>query len=82
MQRKLHAQSRENPDYVFEKLWGLLTDPRNLRLAFARVNRNRGRRTAGIDRVTVGHVLSSGVDGFLQQIRKELRTGRAPRGAY
>jgi RNA-directed DNA polymerase len=74
-QRKLHAQSREHPSYVFEKLWGLVTDPRNLRIAFARVNRNRGRRTGGIDRVTVHHVLQSGVDAFLQQIREELRAG-------
>lgn len=29
-QRKLHAQSQQHPDYVFEKLWGLVTDPRNL----------------------------------------------------
>ena len=43
-QRKLYARSYENPDYVFRKLWGLMTDPRNLRLAFGRVARNRGRR--------------------------------------
>jgi RNA-directed DNA polymerase len=53
MQRKLYERSREKPDYVFEKLWGLVTDPRNLRIALARVHRNRGARTAGIDRVTV-----------------------------
>ena len=74
-QRKLHAQSREHPSYVFEKLWGLVTDPRNLRIAFARVNRNRGRRTAGIDRVTVRQLLRSGVGPFLQQLREDLRAG-------
>jgi RNA-directed DNA polymerase len=74
-QRKLHAQSRQHPDYVFEKLWGLVTDPRNLRIAFARVHRNRGRRTAGIDRVTVRQVLRSGVGPFLQQVREDLRAG-------
>ncbi len=75
VQRKLHAQSRQHPDYVFEKLWGLVTDPRNLRIAFARVHRNRGRRTAGIDRVTVRQVLRSGVEPFLQQVRVDLRAG-------
>jgi len=74
-QRKLHAQSRQHPDYVFEKLWGLVTDPRNLRIAFARVHRNRGRRTAGIDRVTVRQVLRSGAEPFLQQVREDLRAG-------
>lgn len=74
-QRKLYAQSRENPDYVFRKLWGLGTDPRNLRVALARVNRNRGRRTAGVDRVTVRMVLAGGVEEFVAELRKELRAG-------
>ena len=53
VQRKLHTRSWRNPDYQFRKLWGLITDPRNLRIALARVNRNRGRRTAGVDGMTV-----------------------------
>ena len=43
-QRKLYARSWENPDYQFLKLWGLITDRRNLRAAFERISRNRGRR--------------------------------------
>ena len=39
VQRALHTRSKEHPDYVFEKLWGLVTDLRNLRIAFARVQR-------------------------------------------
>ena len=31
VQRKLYARDREEPVYVFEKLWGLVTDSRNLR---------------------------------------------------
>jgi len=75
VQRALHTRSKEHPDYVFEKLWGLVTDLRNLRIAFARVQRNRGARTAGIDRVTVRQVLRSGVMLFLDEIRKDLRGG-------
>jgi RNA-directed DNA polymerase len=75
VQRALHTRSKEHPDYVFERLWGLVTDPRNLRIAFARVQRNRGARTAGIDRVTVRKVLQSGVTPFLDEIRKDLRGG-------
>src|SRR5215471_15134588 len=75
VQRALHTRSKEHLGYVFEKLWGLVTDPRNFRIAFARVQRNRGARTAGIDRVTVRQVLKSGVMAFLDEIRKDLRGG-------
>ena len=75
VQHTLYMRSKEHLDYVFEKLWGLVTDPRNLRIAFARVQRNRGARTAGIDRVTVRRVLRSGVTPFLEEIRKDLRGG-------
>ena len=75
VQRALHTRSREHPDYVFEKLWGLVTDLRNLRIAFARVQRNHGARTVGIDRVTVRKVLQSRVMPFLDEIRKDLRGG-------
>jgi RNA-directed DNA polymerase len=75
VQRALHTRSKEHLGYVFEKLWGLVTDLRNLRIAFARVQRNRGARTAGIDRVTVRQVLRSGVMPFLDEIRKDLRGG-------
>ena len=47
-QRRLYERSRNHPDYVFCKLWGLVTDPRNLRMALARVARNKGARTAGV----------------------------------
>src|SRR5262245_18574562 len=42
-QRKLHERSRTDPDYVFCKLWGLVTDSRNLRIALARVASNKGK---------------------------------------
>jgi len=42
VQRKLYARSYENPGYVFCKLWGLITDPRNLRVALARVASQNG----------------------------------------
>src|ERR1700687_3425526 len=70
VQRKLYARSRDNPDYRFDELWGLVTDPRNLRIAFSRVQRNRGARTAGIDRVTVREGVQSGVDTVLAAVRQ------------
>ena len=75
VQRKLYARSRHHPGYIFRELWGLVTDPHNLRIALARVQRNRGARTAGIDRVTVRRVVQSGVSDFLAALRKELRDG-------
>jgi RNA-directed DNA polymerase len=75
VQRKLYVRSRDNPGYVFSKLWGLITDPRNLRRAFVRVARNKGRRTAGIDGVTVGQILNRGMQAFLDSVRAELRQG-------
>ncbi len=75
-QRKLYARSYEQTEYVFCKLWGLVTDPRNLRVAFARVARNRGRRTAGVDGMTVRSILDrDSVDGFVDRVREELRSG-------
>jgi RNA-directed DNA polymerase len=74
-QRKLYARSLENPDYVWHKLWGLVTDPRNLRVALARVASNRGRRTPGVDRMTVRMVLTHGVDEFVARLRQDMRDG-------
>jgi RNA-directed DNA polymerase len=76
VQRKLYAQSGKDPAYRFAELWGLVTDPRNLRTAFARVQRNRGARSAGIDRITVRKVIQQGVESFLDAIREDLRVGR------
>jgi retron-type reverse transcriptase len=75
VQRKLYARSREQPAYVFEKVWGLVTDPRNLRIALARVQRNRGARTAGVNRITIRQALRNGSTQFVEEIRKDLRGG-------
>lgn len=74
VQRKLYARSEQQVDYVFGKLWGLVTDPRNLRMALARVAGNRGRRTAGVDGITVVHVTKR-TDVFIAELRAELRSG-------
>jgi group II intron reverse transcriptase/maturase len=74
-QRKLYKRSWEKPDYVFDKLWGLVTDARNLRLAVGRVARNKGARTAGVDGFTVRKVLRRGGDAFVAGLRAELRSG-------
>ena len=75
-QRKLYERSRMNPDHTFRKLWGLVTDTQNLRNALARVARNKGKRTPGVDGVTVRSMLSTeGADVFVERIRMALRSG-------
>jgi group II intron reverse transcriptase/maturase len=75
VQSKLYARSRNEPDYVWRKLWGLVTDQRNLKLALVRVSRNKGARTAGVDGQTVRAVLRQGHDAFIEQLRADLRSG-------
>lgn len=75
VQKGLYTQSKENHGYVFLKLWGHITDSRNLRLAVSRVCQNRGRRTAGVDGITVRSALRAGVDNFVAELRRELRSG-------
>jgi group II intron reverse transcriptase/maturase len=74
-QRKLYTRSRETPEYIFRKVWGLITDPRNLRIALARVARNKGHKTPGTDGQTAGQVLREGADKWLGDLRVELRAG-------
>lgn len=74
--RRLHSQSQTHIDLVFRKLWGFVTDERNLRIALSRVAQNRGKRTAGIDEVTVRQLLArEGADLFVRRLRSELRSG-------
>ena len=74
-QRKLYTRSMGDPGYVFRKLWGLITDLQCLRIGVARVAANKGRRTAGVDGITVRKILVDGVDAFVAQLRAELRSG-------
>jgi len=76
VQRKLYARSWNESVYVWCKLWGLVTDPRNLRLALERVSRNRGARSAGVDGLTVRNVLRRGADGFVERLRGQIRSGQ------
>ncbi len=77
VQRKLYQWSRENPDEAYRDLWNWVTDPRNLRCAWRRVSSNKGKRTPGIDGVTVARITErQGRDAFLQELRLQLRERR------
>src|SRR5262245_37477140 len=56
VQQKLHQWSRENPRDEYRELWNWVTDLRNLRCAWRHVASNKGKRTPGVDGVTVGRI--------------------------
>src|SRR5215207_3688644 len=74
-QRKLHEWASNDAERRFCDLWNLVCDPATLVVAWSRVSRNRGSRTAGIDAATRRHVEALGVERFLMELRGELRAG-------
>src|ERR671925_2256736 len=75
VQRKLHEWASDDAERRFHDLWNLVCDPATLVVAWSRVSRNRGSRTAGVDADTRRHVEARGVDQFLAELREELRAG-------
>ena len=74
-QRKLHEWASDDAERRFCDLWNLVCDPATLVVAWSRVSRNRGSRTAGVDAATRRHVEARGVEQFLRELRGELRAG-------
>ena len=74
-QRKLHEWASKDAERRFHDLWNLVCDPATLVVAWSRVSRNRGSRTAGVDAATRRHVEARGVDQFLAELHEELRAG-------
>jgi RNA-directed DNA polymerase len=76
VQRRLYQQSKANPDETWRDLWGWLTDDRMIRHAWRRVSTNKGKRSAGVDGITVDRIRQTiGERTFLEGIRRELRSG-------
>ncbi len=76
-QRKLHEWASEDAERGFHDLWNLVCDEATLLVAWSRVSRNRGSRTAGIDAFTRHRVERElGVERFLRELRGELKEGR------
>jgi RNA-directed DNA polymerase len=74
-QRKLHRWADAEPDRRFDDLFNLICDPATLVVAWHRVIRNRGARTAGIDAVTREVAERRGMGPFLADLRAGLRGG-------
>src|SRR6266545_1255037 len=74
-QTKLHRWAGEDEEQRFGDLFNLVRDPATLLVAWERVKRNRGSRTAGVDGQTRKHVEQMGVEDVLAELREELKAG-------
>jgi group II intron reverse transcriptase/maturase len=76
VQTKLYQWSQTHPDDAYRDLWNWVTDPHNLRCAWHTIASNKGKRTPGVDGVTVGDIRRTrGVASWLKELRAELRNG-------
>src|SRR5579859_253477 len=74
VQRKLYQWSRTHPEESYRDLWNWIMDIRNLRCAWRRIAQNQGRRTAGIDGMTITGIRAGmGSELFLEQLQGDLR---------
>ena len=77
VQRKLYQWSRTHPEDGYREVWNWITDIRNLRCACRKIALNKGRRTAGVDGMTVAGIkVAMGMELFLEQLRGDLKSGR------
>jgi RNA-directed DNA polymerase len=72
-QTKLHRWAAQDEQKRFGDLFNLLCDPATLLVAWERVKRNRGSKTAGVDGQTRWHVERLGVETVLGELRGSLR---------
>lgn len=74
-QTKLHRWAGQEGQEPFDDLFNLLCDHAMLLVAWERVKRNRGSKTAGVDGQTRWHVEQQGVENVLGELRQSLRDG-------
>jgi len=75
MQTKLHLWATGDPGRRFDDLYNLVCDPCFLAVAWDRVRRNKGARTAGVDKVAPSLVAASPKieSMFLTETREQLK---------
>ncbi|MGP4105238.1 group II intron reverse transcriptase/maturase [Nonomuraea sp. KM90] len=74
IQAKLHQWARDDPHRRFDDLFNLVTDPAFLLVAWDRVRRNKGAKTAGVDgRTVVSIAWGMGVETFLDELRSSMK---------
>jgi len=67
-QSKLHRWAVEDERKRFGDLFNLLCDPATLAVAWERVKRNRGSKTAGVDGETRKRIEQAGVEKVLGEL--------------
>ena len=72
IQTKLHQWATDDPGRRFDDLFNLVTDPAVLVVAWARVRGNRGKRSAGVDRVKPESIFAA-AEWFLPALREDLK---------
>jgi len=75
IQRKLYQWSGKHPGDAYGDLWNWITDPRNLRVAYARVASNKGSNSPGIDGITIARIYKEmGEERYITYLRHQLRS--------
>ena len=72
MQKKLHQWATDTPSRRFDDLFNLVYDPAFLTVAWSRVRRNKGSKSAGVDGVAP-HSIGIGTARFLSRLRGDLK---------
>ena len=72
-QTRLHCWAVQDEQARFGDLFNLICDPATLLVAWERVKRNRGSRTAGVDGETRKRIEATGVEKVLGELRQSLR---------
>jgi group II intron reverse transcriptase/maturase len=75
IQTKLHQWAIDDPDRRFDDLFNLVADPAFLVVAWDRVHKNRGARSAGVDGVAPRSIIF-GKQAFLAELRDDLKARR------
>jgi RNA-directed DNA polymerase len=75
IQTKLHQWATDDPGRRFDDLFNLVCDPAFLVVAWARVRGNRGKRSAGVDRVRPDAIFAA-EEWFLPGLRDDLKARR------
>jgi RNA-directed DNA polymerase len=75
MQTKLHQWAVTDPDRRFDDLYNLVADPVFLVVAWNRVRRNKGARTAGVDGIAPRSI-GADAGAFLSGLRDQLKARR------
>ena len=68
---RLYAQSRNNEN--FKKLYELVIDERNIRLAYRNIKRNQGSFTAGTDDKTISDIAEQKEMEVIENVRERLK---------